>query len=134
MKTIVQITLPNKPFEPVWSQILNTSVQCSNTEHWCSKKKHMFGQLSVFSVVWTMLLKIWFLNNTFWNHLGPIFEQQTMLSNGNTVNTFKFVGPTWCDKPSLSSLFSPVGPARKEGTLMRKERQQYIKWISSLIK
>ena len=92
----------------------------------------MFSQVSVFSVVWTMLLKIWFLNNAFWNHLGPIFEQQTMLSSGRTINTFKPVGPTWCDKLSLSSLLLPMGPTRKEETLMRKEGQRYIKWISSL--
>ena len=92
----------------------------------------MFSRVSVFSVVWTMLLKIWFLNNAFWNHLGPIFEQQTMLSSGRTINTFKPVGPTWCDKLSLSSLLLPMGPTRKEETLMRKEGQRYIKWISSL--
>ena len=28
-----------------------------------------------------------------------------MLSNGNSVDTFEPVGPTRCDKPSLSSLF-----------------------------
>ena len=80
--------------------------QCLVFKHWTLvlKKKHVFGRVFVFSVVWTMLLKIWFLNNAFWNHLGPIFKQQTTLSSGSTVNTFKPVGPTWCDKPSLSSL------------------------------
>ena len=32
-------TKQTKILDPVWSPILNTSVQCLNTEHWCSKKK-----------------------------------------------------------------------------------------------
>ena len=51
------------------------------------KKKKKFGRPFLLSVVWVMLFKRWFLNNAFWNHLRPIFEQQTMLSNGTTKNT-----------------------------------------------
>ena len=46
-------TKPTKILEPVWSPILNTGVQCStmNTGVQKKKNKHVFGRVSVFSVV-----------------------------------------------------------------------------------